>query len=338
MGAPALEAPVTDAPRRDLVVVGGSAGGLRALQALVHALPEDFPAVVLVALHRAPRGPSRMADLVGSAGPLPARDAVDGDELVPGRILVAPADHHLMVDGAVLRVVRGNRENRSRPAVDPLFRSAAVSYASRVVAIILSGMLDDGTLGMAAVKRCGGLTLVQDPEDAEHPGMPVSVLSHMEPDHVTAVDAMPSLLVELVRKHAPPAPEVPRELRLEVRAALDGSIGPDPQSGEGSFHGACPDCGGPPQSNREGGVRKYRGHVGHVFSDSALLAGQDEAIERALWVALHTLEERARTLESIANTDWRAGREQAASANVERAAESRDHAERIRQLLTRDGA
>jgi two-component system, chemotaxis family, protein-glutamate methylesterase/glutaminase len=306
------------------------------LQGLVQDLPDDFPAAVLVAMHRAPRGVSRMADLVARVGTLPARDALDGDELVPGRILVAPADHHLMVDGDALRVVRGPRENRSRPAIDPLFRSAAVSRSSRVVGIILSGMLDDGTLGMAAVKRCGGLTLVQDPGDAEYADMPTSVLSHMEPDHVVAVDAMSSILLELVRQQAPPAPDIPRDLQLEVRAALDGSIGPDAEPGEFSFQGACPDCGGPLELRHEGGVRKYRCHVGHAFSDLALLAGQDEEVERALWSALRTLEERARTLESIAETDWRAGRQQAASASVERAAESRDQAERIRQLLTRE--
>lgn len=336
MASPATSA--TDARRRDLVVIGGSAGAVRALGRLVRALPEGFAASVLVALHRAPRGISRMAELVAKGGRLPARDATDGDALEPGRILVAPADRHLMVEGDVVRVVRGPRENRSRPAIDPLFRSAAVSRGSQVVGVILSGMLDDGTLGMAAIKRCGGLALVQDPDDAEYPDMPRSVLSRLEADHVAPVDAMPALLGELVGQSAPPAPEVSRELRAEVRAALDGAFIREVDSGEPSFQGTCPDCGGPLQLGHEGGVRRYRCHVGHAFSDEALLAGQDEEVERSLWAALRSLEERARTLESMAEADWRGGRTQSASSSVERAAESRDHAERIRLLLTTDGA
>lgn len=269
---------------RDTVVIGGSAGALGALRGLLGRLPPDFPAAVLVVLHRAPIGRTDASWGLSGACSLPVREAADGDLLRAGEVLLAPADHHLHVEGDQVRVVRGPHENRSRPAIDPLFRSTAVSRTTRVVAVLLSGMLDDGTAGVGAVKKCGGIVLVQDPSEAEYPEMPQTALRYGEVDHVAAVDDLAGLLLDIVRSVAPPAPSVPRDVSAEARASLDGSALPEDHH-QHLVREACPDCGGPLSMHRLDDFRDFRCEIGHTFTEGALLAGQRDAIERSLWVA-----------------------------------------------------
>lgn len=321
---------------RDTVVIGGSAGAIDALRGLLSRLPKDFPAAVLVVVHRAPvEGTGTMWGL-SRAGPLPVHEAVDGEPLRPGEVFLAPADRHLHVEGDHMRVVRGPHENRSRPAIDPLFRSAAVSRTTRVVAVLLSGMLDDGTAGVGAVKKCGGMVLVQDPSEAEYPDMLKSALRYWDVDHVAAGDELADFLLNAVRSVAPPPPEVPRDIRAEARSSLDGSDLPADHEQE-LVTEACPDCGGPLSLLRLGDFRQFRCQVGHVYSEVALLDGQRDAIERSLWVAVRSFEERARTLDSLADEREHGSEVQAAlsQARRERAAESWKHAALIRDLLTK---
>lgn len=322
-------------PTRDTVVIGGSAGAVDALRGLLSRLPADFPAAVLAVVHRAPVEGNGTGWGLSRAGPLPVRDAVDGEPLRRGEVLVAPADRHLHVEGDHVRVVRGPHENRSRPAIDPLFRSAAVSRTTRVVAVLLSGMLDDGTAGVGAVKKCGGMVLVQDPSDAEYPEMPETALRYWKVDHVAAADDLADFLLSAVRSVAPPPHAVPQDMRAEASASLDGSDLPADHEQQ-LVTETCPDCGGPLSLLRLEEFRQFRCQVGHTFTDRVLLSAQRDAIERSLWIAVRSFEERARTLESLAQEEERGGGVRAALSRTrrERATESWGHAALIRGLLT----
>ena len=183
--------------RRDLICIGTSAGGVEALSAIAAALPEGLPASVLVVLHLAPDHESALPRILSSAGPVPARHPKDHEALAPGRIYVAPPDRHMLVEPGRIRLVRGARENSHRPAVDPLFRSAALHYGPRVIGAVLTGALDDGTGGLLAIKQRGGTTLVQDPEDAFCPDMPRSALEYVKPDYVVTLAGVAPLLAKL---------------------------------------------------------------------------------------------------------------------------------------------
>jgi two-component system, chemotaxis family, protein-glutamate methylesterase/glutaminase len=190
------------ARRAEIVVIGASAGGIQALKGLVGEIPADFPCPLLIVVHVSPTQ-SVLPGILSRAGHLHAEHARDGEELVAGRIYVAPPDCHLLVVKRSVRVVRGPKENGHRPAIDPLFRTAATEYGSGVVGVVLSGALDDGTAGLVAVKQAGGLTAVQDPKDAIYPAMPVSAIAAVEPDHVLPVRELGALLVKIAASSGP---------------------------------------------------------------------------------------------------------------------------------------
>ena len=313
----------------DIIVVGTSMGGLDALRTLVGQLPSDLPAAVFVVQHIAPSGPGLLGEILDRAGPLPARLAEHGDAVETGRVYVAPPDHHLLLTPGGARLLRGPRENRTRPAVDPLFRSAAVAFRSRVVGVVLSGLHDDGTAGLLAVKRCGGLAVVQDPTDAAYPEMPRSALAAVAADHVVPVAEMGALLGRLAAAPAGEPPPVPQNLRLEAQLTETGMDEIDVMDGLGERTPlTCPDCGGVLWEVDGPEHPRYRCHTGHVLTEAALVDGQAEATEVALMVALRTMEERARLLRKM-------DREEGRGAYAERAAELEQHAERVRDLLLR---
>jgi two-component system chemotaxis response regulator CheB len=319
---------------RDLVVVGASAGGVEALRALAQDLPPDFPAAVFVVLHTAPNSPGLISQILDRAGPLPAAVATDGEPVVPGRIYVAPPDHHLLVKGDRVRTAQGPRENRARPAVDPLFRSAAACCGARVIGVVLTGYLDDGASGLAAVKACGGLAIVQDPEDAAYPDMPQSAIEAAGPDHVVPLNRIGPLLRQLAGAPTAPSPDPPHHVLLEARIAerAMSDIPAENDMGRPVPIG-CPECGGPLWEVEEDAVKRYRCHVGHGYTAKALIADQDAAVERALWAALRTMEERANMLRTMAKREADAGRSASAEGFEQRATESHDHAQALRWVL-----
>jgi two-component system chemotaxis response regulator CheB len=279
----------------DIVVVGASAGGVEALGEMVAQLPEDLAAAIFVVLHISASGTSVLPAILGRRGDLRAAHAIDEEPIEHGRIYVAPPDHHLFLQPGVARVVRGPKENGYRPAIDPLFRSAAHSFGPRVVGVVLSGVLDDGTAGLAVIKMRGGKTLVQDPEDALYPGMPSSAIEFGRPDAVLPARKLAKAIVDFaavpVSEHVPEM-AADQMVAEEAFIQIDRGASDRPQNGTPSGF-TCPECGGGLWESDEGGLPRYRCRTGHGFSIETLLAEQSGNVEAGMWAALRALEERA---------------------------------------------
>lgn len=276
----------------DIVVIGGSAGAVEALKQICRGLPGNFPAAVFVVIHISPTSRSIMPDLLSRAGHLPARHPADGEMIKRGTIYVAPPDMHMLLRPGHVLLRRGPHENRTRPAIDPLFRSAAVTYRSRVIGVVLSGLLDDGSAGLVAVKACGGVCVVQNPTDATWPEMPRNALAHDHVDYSVAVAELPSLLAELVRRPPGPMPPIPDHLVLETSiAAQEAPLLQEPVLGRPSRL-SCPQCGGVLNEVAEQGTTRFRCQIGHAFTAETLLAAQDDELERAMASALRMHRER----------------------------------------------
>ena len=299
---------------RDIIVIGASAGGVEALRRLALALPPDLPAAVFVVIHLAPDVESGLAEILDRMGNLPAVWAQDGQPFEGGRIYVAPPDRHLLLERDRMRLSTGPRENRARPAIDPLFRSAAIHFGPRVVGVVLTGMLSDGTAGLHAVKRCGGVAVVQDPADARSPSMPLSALRHVAVDHCVPLSEMGALLPRLAAEPGGDVMEVPDELRFEHEMLLRDGIGIDAMDWIGRRAAlVCPECGGALWSVEGGGLRRYRCHVGHAYAAPDLLAAQSETVRYALWNVLRTHEERTELMRQMAADARERGRHHGAA-------------------------
>lgn len=323
-------------PGHDIIVIGASAGGVEALAELVRGLPSDLPAAVFTAVHFSPHATSVLPKILSRAGSLTAAHPQDKETIRPGHIYVAPPDFHLLVASGFVRVVRGPKENNVRPAVDPLFRTAARVYGPRVVGVVLTGMLGDGAAGLWAVKARGGVAVVQDPNDAVFPDMPRNAIEYVEVDHVLPLSDIASLLTRLAHEPvaedavAPASDEMQHESDIaEVdMAAIENNDKPGTPSGFG-----CPECGGVLWELHDGALLRFRCRVGHAYSADSLLEVQSNGLEEALWSALRALEENAslaRRLEEKA----RQRNHDLTAANFERRAQATEHhAATIRQLL-----
>ncbi len=280
---------------RDIVVIGASAGGLEPLRRIVADLSPELPAAVFVVLHLPEGRPSQLPEILDRAGPLPCAAALDGEEIAPGRVYVARPGHHLMLEDGVVRLTQGPRENRHRPSVDALFRSAARVHGPRVIGVVLSGALDDGTAGLIAVKIRGGLAIVQDPAEAFSADMPRNAMRYLEVDEVLPTESIGPELNRRTREEVdgegaePPALTMIQETRIARLdpEELEGDNGP----GAPSFF-ACPECHGGLREIQEGNLLRFRCRTGHAYSPETLLANQDEDIETALFIALRSIEER----------------------------------------------
>jgi two-component system, chemotaxis family, protein-glutamate methylesterase/glutaminase len=303
-----------------IVVVGASAGGVEALQRFARALPADFAAPILVVLHASPNARSYLPEILSRAGALPAVHALDSVPLDGGRIYIAPPDHHLIVEDGQLALTKGPRENGHRPAIDPLFRTAAAARGSHVAGVILSGTLDDGTVGLNCVKEAGGATLVQAPEDALYRDMPQNAIDFVHPDYVQPVEELVDTLVRLTvsappRERSASMPPPPNGLP-DAAPAPSAEIA---QSGE-MVAFSCPDCGGTLWETEAGKTTSYRCRVGHAYTLNTLVARQGETVERALWTAYRALEERSAMSRRVARRLADRGRVESA-ARFERQAE-----------------
>ena len=289
---------------RDIVVIGASSGGIEALEALTRELPADLPASLFVVVHLAAFSPFLLPKLLNRHGRLMAVETQNGMTIQPGRIYVAPPDQHLLIRPGHVHLTRGPRENLSRPAVDPLFRTAAESYGRRVIGIILTGNLDDGSSGLLAVKQRGGVAIVQDPDDSRFPSMPLAALRYVKADYRMPLKELPSLIDRLVREElAPDLKEEPVDPQLSMEAKFPflrilekvetmdsiGTLAPY----------SCPECHGPLWRIRDNGPLRFRCHVGHGYTAESMQAAQVNSLEESLWGALRVLQEQAALLREL---------------------------------------
>jgi two-component system chemotaxis response regulator CheB len=319
---------------RDIIVVGGSSGATVPLKAILGRLRGDLQAAMFIVLHIPSRSTGILATVASSVASLPVRQAEDGMTIQPGCIYLGVPDHHLLLDDGKIRLGRGPRENMVRPAIDPLFRSAAAAYGPRVIGVVLSGLLSDGAAGLNAIKRCGGMTVVQDPTDAIADEMPLRALEATMADFCAPAATLGDVLSELVREEAGPRLPVPPEIRLEVDIAAGERINsellrhiadPVPLS--------CPACGGVLSEIKSGQPVRFRCQVGHAYTADILTTEQESHVDEALRVALRIIEERAELVSRMAVEARQAGRGAIAALYEQRTKEYRAHAETVRRVV-----
>lgn len=320
--------------KRDIVVIGASAGGVETLSRLVKLLPSDLPATLFVAVHFPSFSTSVLPKILSRSGSLPAMHPEDGQEFQPGKIYIAPPDYHLLVWPDRIRLSRGPRENGHRPAIDALFRSAARSCGRRVVGVILSGTLDDGTAGLAVIKSLGGTAIVQEPEEALFDGMPRSAIENVAVDYILKLTDITSVLVEITHSSVKEEDIVSGEIDKEALIVAQDKA--KLERGERPGNPApltCPDCGGVLWELRNDKLIRFRCHVGHVYSSDSLVAQQSDEVEKALWSAVRTLEEKAALARRMAVQANQQNRFMSEAQFRKRADEAERHATLVRQVI-----
>jgi two-component system, chemotaxis family, protein-glutamate methylesterase/glutaminase len=320
--------------KRDIIVVGASAGGVEGLQKLAAKLPADLPAAIFVVLHVSAGGESHLPELLSRAGRLRAAHAKDNEPIKTGRIYVAPPDFHLLILSDHVRLSRDPKENRHRPAIDATLRTAARAYGSRVVGVLLSGALDDGTVGLLAVKRNGGLAMVQDPSEAVFPDMPRNAMRFVDIDHCLGINDIAALLAQLPREEPKvmAATEDEQENADLTEKTTDDFVNTTGHQGTPSAFG-CPDCGGVLWQLKNGDWLRYECRVGHAFSPEGLMSAQSEALDNALWSALRALSEKADLAKRLAARSRQSKLDTSAAMWEERARAAEESAEVIHKLL-----
>jgi two-component system, chemotaxis family, protein-glutamate methylesterase/glutaminase len=304
--------PADPAPngKHDIIVAGASAGGIEALKKVVGRLPADLPAAVFVVVHVFPRSKSVLPEILSGVSRVPVLHAEDGMEIRPGRIYVAPPDHHLIIEQGHMHLSLGPKEQHQRPCINVTFRTAAAAYGKRVIGIVLTGQLDDGTAGLWEIVRHGGLAVVQNPEEADFPSMPLSALREVEVNYTVRLAEMGQLLAELVRNGKPG--DVPAKEGRAMEPELTDLT--------------CPDCRGTIWQIRKGRFCEYRCRVGHSYSPKSMLAEHFLTQERTLWAAVVALEEGAslsRQLTEQLEPDLRQALEEEAQDRLQQASELR---------------
>ncbi len=322
--------------KKDVVVIGASAGGMDALQRLVAELPADFPGSVFIVWHLAPGARSVLPEVLSRNGALPASYPGDGDLIERGRIYVAPPDHHLLVERDYIRVAKGPKENRFRPAIDPLFRSAAYVYSTRVVGVVLSGALDDGTAGLWTIKLRGGTAIVQDPSDALHRSMPLSALSAVSVDYKLRAADIGRLLARLALEPASPDRAIGerdrRKIEHEVRIAEESEALEENVLAFGQpSRFTCPECHGVLTLLREGPIVRFRCHTGHAHSASSLLESLTEQVEDRLWDAVRAFDETVMLLHQMGEALAGKGDTRGAEECFDKAREAHERSRAVRE-------
>lgn len=301
-------------PRRDIIVIGTSAGGVDALQTLVSSLPADLPAAVFVVLHLYPRSESLLPEILTRVGRLPAVHPEDGDRIEKGRIFVAPPDHHLVLEQDHVHVTVGPKEQHQRPCINVTFRSAALAFGDRVVGVVLTGQLDDGTAGLWEIKRRGGIAIAQNPEEAAFPSMPLSAIRDVEVDYTVKLTEIAPLLTRLAMQESSQLKQNGEQKEMSPKVT----------------DLTCPDCRGTIWEVPRGRFTEYRCRVGHIFSPKSMLAEQFASQEKLLYGAIVSLEEGASLAERLAD---QMGPEAGERLRQE-ARERKQQAEIVKQVLT----
>ena len=322
-------------PGRDIITIGASAGGVEALRRVVGQLPADLSAAVFIVLHVWPDTRSYLAPILSRTTPLRVREPENNEAILHGVVYVAPNDQHMMVERDRILLVRGPRENRARPAINPLFRSAAAAYGPRVVGIVLTGMLDDGTAGLWTVKHCGGIAVVQEPSEALFPEMPPNAIDNVAVDHRVTLDEIAPLLVKLSRQpvDVPSVVDVPDSARAINKGVKMEPVGIDLENVGTRSVFSCPECNGALWEIAEGRQPQFRCHVGHAYSPQILATEQDLVVEQSLWSGLRALKESAALDERLASRSAELGLDKAATAHRENAAEKSRQVDHLLEFL-----
>ncbi|NEQ20591.1 MAG: chemotaxis protein CheB [Microcoleus sp. SIO2G3] len=320
----------------DIIVIGASAGGLKAFETIVSQLPSNFPAAVFIVWHISPDYPSILPEILARSTPLRVKHARDKEPIRPGHIYIAPPDHHMLVEWGYVRLSRGPRENRFRPAIDVLFRSAARSYGERVIGGVLTGSLDDGAAGLYAIKERGGIAVVQDPADALHSSMPRAAIKAVEVDYCVRIIEMGALLAHLVNKAIPlqEVNPVSEKMDIEVGVAREdnGLEMGIMKLGELSPY-TCPECHGVLLQLKEGSLLRFRCHTGHAYSLNTLLAEVTQSIEESLWDGIRTIEASEMLMLHTAKHLREMNEHEAADLLLQKAEDAKRRANLVRQAL-----
>lgn len=310
--------------KRDIVVVGASAGGVKALTEFVRSIPEDFAGSIFVVLHIPPSSPSNLPAILTRAGALKAVHPKDGERIKPGRIYVAPPDHHMLLEEKSVLVKKGPEENRFRPSIDALFRSAAYVYGPRAIGVVLSGLLNDGTSGLWSIKRLGGIAIIQEPKDADYPSMPVNVISYVAVDYTMPAIQMGALLGKLTLETRFKKVKLSKKdmqlLDMEVTISKQDNAFEMGIMNMGELTPfTCPECHGVLVRLQEGKFIRFRCHTGHAYTASALLADVTKKVEEILWQGMRGLEETTLLLKQIGKHFKKQGLKAAADIFLEKA-------------------
>ena len=317
-----------------IAVIGASAGGLNCVIELCAQLKPEMHMSVFVVMHlNSPSVAKLLLQRIQRTSSYTCAEAHDGHPIHSQHIYMVTEDKHLVIKKNKILLGKGPTENRSRPSIDILFRSAAVAYGSKTFGIILSGMLQDGTAGMSAIQRSGGTLIVQDPREAVYPDMPQSVIDNVGFDYCVQLHQMGDILSEKTKIGNPPH-LIPIEVRAEAEIAERAAIGINNVSplGEKSLF-YCPDCGGGLWEMNEDDYPRYRCHTGHVYSEKELLFKQNQSLENTLWVALRMMEERRNLLKIMSDEEFSKGWLKSAHLKQEREMELTDHIERLKGIL-----
>ncbi|MGN7786158.1 chemotaxis protein CheB [Niabella sp. 22666] len=319
-----------------IIVVGGSAGGVKALRAFVKGLPADFMSPVFIAWHMSPDASGILPELLGNLTSLKVAHALDYEPIAPGRIYVAPPDHHLLIEQGHVRVTRGPKENRFRPAIDPLFRSAAYAYRNRVIGVIVSGALDDGVAGLWTIKNNGGISIVQDPADADIPSMPQNALRDTPVDHCVPAADFPALLLKITQQRMPARRSKPEPVRVKLEKDIAGEV---KGAGMKAFSlgdlspFSCPECHGVLALIKEGNIIRYRCHTGHAYSADTLLSGLTEQIEQELYSAMRGMEESILLLNHMGDHYAEDNEPAKAAFCFKKAKEAEEQSQQVRNII-----
>lgn len=322
---------------RNIIVIGASAGGIQAIREVIAQISADRNVAVFVVLHVSRKSNSEaLTRIFQKITSLTCEVGTDGAAIRRGHLYLAPPNHHMMVNNGRIRVHQGTRENKYRPSIDVLFRSAAVNYRSRVIGIILSGMFDDGTSGMSAIKRCGGICIIQDPSDAEFPDMPKSVINHLQVDYQVPLANVGNVLEDIFNKPVPPDHPVPKELQVEatITEKMMTSINELKEFADRSDF-VCPDCGGGLWAIKNDPMHRYRCHTGHVYYENTLFEIQGLHLEESVWISIRMLEERRNLLLLMGTHAQESENVELAQENKKRAQEMDLHIKRLKFILAK---
>jgi len=320
---------------KHIIVIGASAGGFKAIAELVSKIPPDLPTAIMVVLHL-----SKVSMVEVMQHHLQKQTSFrcsipeDGEEIQEGNLYLAPTDRHMLVKPGVIRITNGPHENRWRPSIDVLFRSAAVAYNTSAIGIVLTGMLDDGTSGMSAIKRSGGICIVQEPGEAEFPDMPSNVLLNVDVDYRVHIGDIGYVLQDIFSKPSRKLEIIPHDLKIEadITEKMTSSIDELKQIAENSIF-TCPECGGGLWKLNNDPAHRYRCHTGHTYNEKILLETQAENIEASVWVSIRMMEERKNLLKIMSKHEKESGNLQSSSSYSESADSIDVHIERLKNFL-----